>query len=137
MNPPQKTEHTLGNWLQSLPCGGPHSYHMLLTLMRMSPFLIPHKFARFTGKRNVFLMEPAALWGIVVITWHNYLSWVYLITFLFLSLFHVNWSWLWFFHIWGGWQSGESIHELLLSVCNSKFFHSQIGKAFVDVNMFF
>lgn len=121
MSSSQKTEHTLGNLLQSLPCGGPHSYRMLLTLMRMSPFLISCKSAGFAWKRNSFFHGARSTLGIVIITWHNYFSWTYLITLLFLSLFHVNRSWGLFSGVLGkGWQGGENIW-VTLSTCNSRF----------------
>lgn len=38
LSPFQQTEHRLGNLLQPVPRWRPHSYHMLLTLMRIVPF---------------------------------------------------------------------------------------------------
>lgn len=55
--------------------------------------------------------------------------------FLFLSLFHVNWSW--WSHRQGKGQGGESTYELAFVWYNSEIFHGQIGKAFVDVDMIF
>lgn len=137
MSSSQKTEHTLGNLLQSLPCGGPHSYRMLLTLTRMSPFLKSCKSAGFAWKRNAFSHGAGSTSGIVIITWDNDFSWTYLITLLFLSLFHVKRGWRLFSGVWR--EAGKEARAYRGYFClhvTQGFFWDRVVKAFVDVNAF-
>lgn len=105
--------------------------------MRMSPFLTSGKSAGFAWKRNAFSHASSSTLGTVIITWHNYSSWMYLIMLLFLSLFPVNRGWTSFAGVLGrGWQGAESVEESLLSARTSGVCWDQRVKAFVYGNVF-